>query len=72
MKETFSALIRRAILESGETRYAISVRCGVDQAVLSRFMAGKSSLNLATIDKLVVGLGIKAKRSAPKGKAGQK
>jgi hypothetical protein len=61
MKETFSALIRRAILESGQTRYAIAVKCGVDQAVLSRFMSGKSNLNLATVDKLVAGLGIEAK-----------
>jgi transcriptional regulator with XRE-family HTH domain len=69
MKETFSALIRRAILESGESRYAIACRCGVDQAVLSRFMAGKSSLSLATIDKLVTGLGIEAKiRRTTKGK----
>jgi hypothetical protein len=61
MKETLSALIRRAILESGETRYAISVKTGVDQGTLSRFMAGKSGLTLPTIDKLVVGLGITIK-----------
>jgi hypothetical protein len=61
MSETFSELVRRAIAESGETRYAISLKTGVDQAALSRFMAGKSSLNLGTIDKLVDGLGIKVK-----------
>jgi transcriptional regulator with XRE-family HTH domain len=53
MKEPFSSLLRRAILDSGMTRYAISVKSGVDQAALSRFMAGKSSLTLDTVDKLV-------------------
>jgi transcriptional regulator with XRE-family HTH domain len=54
-------LLRRAIRESGITHHAIAVKCRVDQAALSRFMAGKSSLNLATIDKLVEGLGIEVK-----------
>jgi transcriptional regulator with XRE-family HTH domain len=61
MRETFSSVIRRAILESGETRYAIAFKCGVDQAVLSRFINGKSGLSLATIDKLVDGLGIEVR-----------
>jgi len=61
MSELLSAVIRRAILESGQTRYAIAFKCGVDQAVLSRFMAGKSSLSLATVDKLVDGLDIEVK-----------
>jgi transcriptional regulator with XRE-family HTH domain len=61
MKDTFSSLLRRAILESGMTRYAIAVKCEVDQAALSRFVTGKSSLNLATVDKLVDGLGIEVK-----------
>jgi transcriptional regulator with XRE-family HTH domain len=61
MNEKFSSLLRRAILESGQTRYAIAAKCGVDQATLSRFMAGKTNLNLANIDKLVAGLGIEAR-----------
>jgi hypothetical protein len=61
MKEALSALIRRAIVESGMTRYAIAVECEVDQAAISRFVAGKSSLNLTTVDKLVAGLGIEVK-----------
>jgi hypothetical protein len=56
MKEPFSALIRRAIVDSGMTRYAIAVKCDVDQAALSRFVAGKGNLNLTTVDKLVDGL----------------
>ena len=53
MREPFSAILRRAIIESGLSRYAVSVRSGVDQATLSRFIAGKRGLNLDSIDKLV-------------------
>lgn len=59
MAEPFSELLRRAIVEAGETRYSICCRTGVDQATLSKFVRGKISLNLATIDKLVDGLNIK-------------
>ncbi len=61
MNKPFSSLLRQAILDSGQTRYALAFKCGVDQAVLCRFVAGKSGLNLATIDKLVEGLGIEVK-----------
>jgi hypothetical protein len=37
------------------------VRSGVDQAALSRFIAGKSSLNLDTVDKLVDVLGLEVR-----------
>jgi transcriptional regulator with XRE-family HTH domain len=68
MREPFSAILRRAILESGLSRYAISVRSGVDQATLSRFMAGKSGLNLESVDKLVDVLGLEVRpRRKPKG-----
>ncbi len=61
MGKPFSSLLRQAILDSGQTRYALGFKCGVDQAVLCRFVAGKSGLNLATVDKLVEGLGIEVK-----------
>jgi hypothetical protein len=61
MNHRFSSVIRRAILESGETRYALAFKCGVDQAVLSRFINEKSGLGLAAIDKLVDGLGIEVR-----------
>jgi transcriptional regulator with XRE-family HTH domain len=61
MGQTFSSVIRQAILESGETRYALAFKCGVDQAILSRFMSGKTGLSLTTIDKLVGGLNIEVK-----------
>ncbi len=58
MNETLSATLRRAILESGMSRYAIAVKAGVDQAALSRFMAGKRGVSLDTADKLIDALGI--------------
>jgi hypothetical protein len=61
MSEQLSSVIRRAILESGESRYAIAFKCGIDQAILSRFMAGKGGMGLATMDKLVAGLGIEVR-----------
>jgi plasmid maintenance system antidote protein VapI len=61
MMEPFSTLIRKAIVESGMTRYAVAVKCGVDQAALSRFVTGQRSLNLSTVDRLVSGLGIEVK-----------
>jgi transcriptional regulator with XRE-family HTH domain len=61
MSETLSKLIRRAILESGKTRYRIACECRVDQATLSRFITGKSTLSQDTIDKLVAGLGIEVR-----------
>jgi len=39
------------------TRYAISVKSGVDQATLSKFMKGQGGLSLGVIDKLVEVLG---------------
>jgi plasmid maintenance system antidote protein VapI len=61
MREPFSTLLRRAILESGLTRYAISARSGVHQAALSRFIAGKRSLSLESVDKLVDVLGLEVR-----------
>jgi hypothetical protein len=53
MREPLSAILQRSIRESDLTRYAISVRSGVDQATLSRFVTGKGGLNLDSVDRLV-------------------
>ncbi len=44
--------IRLAVRESGLSRYAICKTSGVDQAVLSRFMSGKSGITTTTLDAL--------------------
>jgi len=55
--------IRRTIIEAPLTRYRISKVAGIDQAVLSRFVAGKVGLSMATLDALadVLGLDIVAR-----------
>ena len=44
--------LRRAVDESGLSRYRICGEIGLAQSILSRFMSGKGGLSLATIDRL--------------------
>ena len=53
MVEAFSERLRRAIRESGESRYAISVRTGIDQASLCKFIQGQRGLGMDSIDRLM-------------------
>lgn len=47
-----SEQIRRAIEESGMSRYAICKRLGFSESVMSKFMAGKCGLSMETFDSL--------------------
>jgi transcriptional regulator with XRE-family HTH domain len=74
---TLTQQVRRAIAESGLSRYGIAKASGIDQAALSRFMAGKTGLTLASLDALagvlrleIVQLGKPA--PIPKGRPGRK
>ena len=68
-KDTLSNQLRRAIDESGMSRYAICKACGIDQASMSRFMAGRVGLLLDPIERLADFLDLElVKRTKRKGK----
>jgi transcriptional regulator with XRE-family HTH domain len=64
-----SEQVRRAVAESGMSRYAICKSIGMDQSIMSRFMNGKGGLQQDSLDRLadLLGLDIVAR-----GKRGQK
>lgn len=66
---TITEQLRTAIDASGMTRYAIHKLTGIDQAALSRFMAGESGFSLENLDVLcrVLGLELRRIRRAKKG-----
>ncbi len=51
-RTTLSNQLRRLIDASGQSRYAICKAIGLDQATLSRFMAGTGGLSVESLDKL--------------------
>lgn len=53
-----SERLRKAVLTSKKTRYAIAVGSGVDHAVLRRFMRGERDIKLATAEHLAEYLGL--------------
>ena len=57
--------IRRAVDASEMTRYRIAKDAGIDHAVISRFMAGKVGLSMATLDDLADVLGLNVTTNAP-------
>ena len=66
-KRTVSEQMRKAIEQSGMSRYAICKVTGIDKATLSRFMAGRG-LSMEALDRLCRFLGLELK---PKGKKGR-
>ena len=50
--------IRRAIRKSGQSRYAISKKSGVEQSALSRLMSGERGLSLEAVEKLADALDV--------------
>lgn len=65
---TLNDKVRRAVDASGMSRYAICKTSGVEQAAMSRFMAGKRGLTLTTLDALadVLGLDLVVHKPPPK------
>jgi len=69
--------VRRAIRTAGVSRHRICREAGIDKASISRFMAGKTGLTLASLDRLadVLGLDVVARgpvRVSPPAKRGRK
>jgi transcriptional regulator with XRE-family HTH domain len=50
--EKLSDQLRRAIDESGLTRYRIAKLTGIDESALAKFFNGQQGLSLEAIDKL--------------------
>jgi ribosome-binding protein aMBF1 (putative translation factor) len=61
--------IRRAIDESGVSRYRLWKETGIDQATLSRFMAGKAGMTLKSLDVLADALRLRVVAGRSKRKA---
>jgi DNA-binding phage protein len=50
--------LQEAIRDCGKSRYRLSQETGIDQSVLCRFLQGKSSLTLSSVDKVLNTLGL--------------
>ena len=50
--------LRKAIVNRGESYYALAKRAGVDAVVISRFVCGERDLRLDTAAKLAAALGL--------------
>ncbi len=57
-RSSFSGQLREAVAACGTSRYALARELGVSESTLSRFMAGKQGLTLATLDRLARVLGL--------------
>ena len=66
----FSDQIRKAVMESGVTRYAIFKATGIDQGTLSKFVHGQVGLSMDSLDALADMLGLKIVARRRKGKKG--
>jgi transcriptional regulator with XRE-family HTH domain len=55
---TVSEQLKKAILSSKKTKYAIAVGSGIDHAVLRRFLKGERDIKLKTADQLATFLGL--------------
>jgi hypothetical protein len=71
-KTLFSDELRAVIDNAPISRYRLWQLTGIDQASLTRFMAGKEGLSLAAIDKIAEVLGLHITVEKPKTTKGGK
>jgi transcriptional regulator with XRE-family HTH domain len=50
--------LQDAIRDAGESRYSISKRSGISQAMLCRVLSGERGMSLPMIDRLLDALGL--------------
>jgi plasmid maintenance system antidote protein VapI len=62
--------LRQAILDCGQTRYAISKATGIGQDKLSRFINGERGVSCEVMDKLGEYLGLRIVADKPKKQKG--
>jgi hypothetical protein len=55
---TLSEKLRKSILSSKKSRYAIAIGSGIDHAVLRRFLRGERDIKLRTAELLCDYLGL--------------
>jgi transcriptional regulator with XRE-family HTH domain len=55
---SLSEKLRKTIISSKQSRYAIAVGSGVDHAVLRRFVRGERDIKLRTAESLCAYLGL--------------
>jgi len=64
-REKPSDRVRRAVADSGLSNCQICRAAGLNEAILSRFMAGTRGLSLATLDALAPVLGLQIVADGP-------
>ena len=70
MANSFSDQLRQAVRESELTRYAISVKTGIEQGTLCRFIRGERGMSLDSVDRLMTCLGLEIRPRHRKRKEG--
>ena len=70
MANSFSDQLRQAVRASELTRYSISVRTGIDQGTLCRFIRGEWGMSLDSVDRLMECLGLEIRPGRRKRKDG--
>ena len=68
MRQSVSDALRRAIAGAAVSRYRIARDTGVEQSALSRFVKGRRSLDLTTVDLLADYLDLELVKREDKGK----
>ncbi len=66
-----SEQLRKAVEDSGQSRYAISKETGIPASVLSRFVASGAGLRSQNLDKLCAHLGLTLTATAAKPRKGK-